>query len=269
MGRCASIGHKDNPSLPVSNNSTSWLTLPVRPAIVLALLFTGCAEHKFLTRKCPQPQDPQAAAVAPAPDAAYRIGCPDVLEVSFADFPMWDVLASVDLDGRLPMQSPGSPRAEGRTLDDVRSDLARMAGVSPERVSVQLAAPRSSRVYLHGPIRGRTRIVPYQGPEPVIDFLKRVGGLPPGSKFNQVYVVRPNIATGGRAEVFRVDVPAVLIDENQATNVPLQPSDEVYVGETSRSVFARILPHWLGPAYRRVTGLLPDDWWPFSKTRRP
>ena len=236
---------------------------------LLTLLLAGCAEHKFLSRKCPQPQDPRAAEVTPAPDAAYRIGCPDVLEVSFADFPMWDVLAAVDLDGRLPLQSPGSPRAEGRTLDDVRDELALMAGLSPERVSVQLAAPRSSRIYLHGPIRGRTRIVPYQGPEPVIDFLKRVGGLPPGSKLNQVYVVRPNIASGERPEVFRVDVPAVLIDENQATNVPLKPSDEVYVGETSRSVFARVLPNWLGPAYRRVTGLLPDDWWPFSKTRRP
>lgn len=237
--------------------------------MLLILLLSGCAEHKFLSRKCPQPHDPQVAAATPAPDAAYRIGCPDVLEVSFDDFPSWDAIAAVDLDGRLPLKSPGNPRAEGRTLADVRLELARMGGVPPERVHVQLAAPRSSRVYLHGPIRGRTRIVPYQGPEPVIDFLKRVGGLPPGSKLNQVYVVRPNIASGGRAEVFRVDVPAVLIDENQATNVLLEPSDEVYVGETSRSIFARVLPNWLGPAYRRLIGLLPDDWWPFSKSRRP
>jgi protein involved in polysaccharide export with SLBB domain len=232
-------------------------------------LVAGCADCKFLSQKCPQPADPHLAAATPAPDAAYRIGCPDVLEVSFADFPMWDVLASVDLDGRLPLQSPGNPRAEGRTLADVRHELARLAGVPPERVSVRLAAPRSSRVYLHGPIRGRTRVVPYQGPEPVIDFLTRVGGLPPGSKLSEVYVVRPNIASGARPEVFRVDVPAVLIDENPTTNVPLMPSDEVYVGETSRSVFARVLPDWLGPAYRRLTGLLPDDWWPFGKTRRP
>jgi protein involved in polysaccharide export with SLBB domain len=238
-------------------------------APLLALLLAGCADCKFLSRTCPQPPDPQAAADAPAPDTAYRIGCPDVLEVSFADFPVWDALAAVDLDGRLPLQSPGSPRAEGRTLADVRGELARMAGVTPDRVSVRLAAPRSARVYLHGPIRGRGRVVPYQGPEPVIDFLKRVGGLPPGSKLNQVYVVRPNVASGGRPEVFRVDVPAVLLDDDQETNVPLQPSDEVYVGETGRSVFARVLPDWLGPAYRRVTGLLPDDWWPFSKTRRP
>jgi polysaccharide biosynthesis/export protein len=238
-------------------------------ALIVAIFHIGCADCRFLSQKCPQPRDPQAAADAPAPDVAYRVGCPDVIEVSFADFPGWDALAAVDLDGRLPLSSPGHPRAEGRTLEEIRADLARLAGVEPERVAVRLAAPRSSRVFVHGPIRGRTRIVPYQGPEPVIDFLTRVGGLPPGSKLSQVYVVRPNVATGGQPEVFRVDVPAVLIDGNPATNVALQPSDEVYIGETSRSVFARVLPDWLGPAYRRLTGLLPDDWWPFSKTRRP
>lgn len=236
---------------------------------MLTVLLTGCADCRFLSQKCPQPRDPQVAADTPAPDVAYRVGCPDVLEVSFADFPGWDALVSVDLDGRLPLQSPGSPHAEGHMLNEIRVELARMAGVPPDRVVVRLAAPRSSRVFVHGPIRGRTRIVPYQGPEPVIDFLTRVGGLPPGSKLNQVYVVRPNVATGAQPEVFRVNVPAVLIDGNPATNVVLQPSDEVYIGETSRSVFARVLPDWLGPAYRRLSGLLPDDWWPFSKARRP
>jgi polysaccharide export outer membrane protein len=238
-------------------------------APVLVCLAAGCADCRFLSQKCPQPPDPRAAADAPAPDAAYRVGCPDVLEVAFADTPAWDVFAAVDLDGRLPLESPGRPRAEGRTLAEIRDELARLAGVPPDRVTVRLAAARSSRIYLHGPIRGRTRVVPYQGPEPVIDFLTRVGGLPPGSKLSQVYVVRPNVASGSRPEVFRVNVPAVLIDGNPTTNVTLKPSDEVYVGETSRSVFSRVLPEWLATAYRRATGLLPDDWWPTSRSRRP
>jgi polysaccharide biosynthesis/export protein len=237
--------------------------------VALVLFISGCADCRFLSQACPQPPDREAAATAPAPDAAYHIGCPDVIEIRFDDFPSWDALASIDLDGRLPFPSLSNPRAEGRTLEELRHELARLAGVQPERVTVRLAAPRSSRVYLHGPIRGRTRVVPYQGPEPVIDFLTRVGGLPPGSKLNQVYVVRPNISSGDEPEVFRVNVPAVLIDGNQSTNVALKPSDEVYIGETSRSVFSRILPDWLGTAYRRVTGLLPDDWWPYSRTRRP
>jgi hypothetical protein len=101
----------------------------------------------------------------------------------------------------------------------------------------------------------------------VIDFLKRVGGLPPGAKLSEVYVVRPNVAAGGRPEVFRVDVEGVLLDADQGTNIPLWPSDQVYVGETRRSAFSRVLPDWLRPLYRRLSGLLPDDWWPFSGPR--
>jgi protein involved in polysaccharide export with SLBB domain len=194
-------------------------------------------------------------------NAAYRIGCPDVLEISFLDYPSWDVLVSVDVDGRLPLEHPGTPRVEGRTVEEVRLELARLASVAPERVLVRVAAVRSAQIYLHGPIRGRSRIVPYQGPEPVAAFLKRVGGLPPGSKLDEVYVVRPNVATGERTEVFRVDIPRVLINDDPTTNVLLKPSDQIYVGETRGSVIARILPDWLAPAYRRLVGLSPDDWW--------
>ena len=229
----------------------------------LALL-AGCADARFLKHNCPQPRDPVASGAAPAPDVRYRVGCPDVLEVAFADRPERDAYAAVDLDGRLPLDDPGRPRVEGLTLDEVRDELARRAGVAPDRVRVALAAPRSNHVYVHGPVRGRTRVVPYQGPEPVLDFLVRVGGLPPGSKLSKVYVVRPNVAAGTRPEVFRVEVGAVLVDGDQRSNLPLRPSDQVYVGETRGSAFSRVLPDWLGTAYRRVVGLLPDDWWPFA-----
>src|SRR5262249_59016061 len=94
---------------------------PLRRLVPLVFLFlAGCADAQFLRRTCPTPQDPQAAADVPAPDVAYRVGCPDVLEVSFADRPDWDAVASIDVDGRLPLESPGSPRVEGLTLAEVR-----------------------------------------------------------------------------------------------------------------------------------------------------
>jgi polysaccharide export outer membrane protein len=235
----------------------------IRVLTPLALLLAGCADARFLNRTCPQPADPKSAAEAPSPDSAYRVGCPDAVRVAFRDRPEWDAVAAIDIDGTLPLGDPASPRVEGLTLDEVRALLAQIANTPPDRVSVSLAAARSSRVYLHGPCRGKTRVVPYQGPEPVIAFLQRVGGLPPGSKVSQVYVVRPNVAAGARPEVFRVDVPAVLLDHDHGTNVPLAASDQVYVGETRKASFARVVPDWFRPAYRKLTGLLPDDWWPF------
>jgi protein involved in polysaccharide export with SLBB domain len=188
-----------------------------------------------------------------------------VIEVAFVDRPDWDAMACVDVDGRLPLDEPGCPRVEGLTLAEVRDELARLAGLPPDRVRVWLAAPRSSCVYLHGPIRGRTRAVPYQGPETVIDFLKRVGGLPPGSELSQVFVVRPNVAAGSRPEVYRVNVPGVLLNNEPATNIPLLPSDQVYVGETFGSSLSRFMPDWMARGYRRFVGLLPDEWWPFPR----
>jgi protein involved in polysaccharide export with SLBB domain len=239
-----------------------------RGALLVALL-AGCANTQFLRRTCPAPPDPKAAAEAPRPSETYQVGCPDVLDVSFADRPDWDAVAVVDVDGRLPLDRPGKPLVEGRTLRQIRADLAALAGCPPERVRVSLAAPRSGQVVVFGPVRGRARVVPFQGPEPVIDFLKRVGGLPPGSKLNQVYVIRPNVAAATRPQVFRVDVGAVLVDGDPRTNVALQPDDQVYVGETKQSSLSRVMPDWMGTVYRRVTGLLPDDWWPFPKVFRP
>jgi len=236
---------------------------------LLAALGAGCTNAQLLREKCPQPRDPKAAAEAPAPAAAYLVACPDVLQVTFADRPEWDAVAVVDVDGRLPLDEPGAPRVEGRTLEQVRHELAALASVVPERVSVTLAAPRSARVIVYGPVRGKARAVPYQGPEPVIDFLNRVGGLPPGSKLNEVYVVRPNVAAAARPQVFRVNAPEVLVDGDPRTNVILQPDDQVYIGETRGSSLSRLLPDWMGTVYRRATGLLPDVWWSLSHPKPP
>lgn len=236
---------------------------------LLAALGAGCTNAQLLREKCPQPRDPKAAADAPAPAAAYLVACPDVLQITFADRPEWDAVSVVDVDGRLPLDEPGAPRVEGRTLQQVRHELAALAGVPPERVSVTLAAPRSARVIVYGPVRGKARAVPYQGPEPVIDFLNRVGGLPPGSKLNEVYVVRPNVAAATRPQVFRVNAPEVLVDGDPRTNVILQPDDQVYIGETRGSSLSRLLPDLMGTVYRRATGLLPDVWWSLSHPKPP
>lgn len=215
----------------------------------------------------PSPTDP-ATAVEAHPDPRYRIGCPDVLEVSVKDRPGSEAIVSVDLDGRLPLEDGDGPRVEGLTLPEAQAEIAKVMGVPAEKVDVRLAVPRSARVYLHGPIRGRLRIVPYQGPELVMDFLGRVGGLPPGSKLNKVFVVRPNVSAGSQSQVYHIDVEAVLLDGDTRTNIPLRPSDQLYIGETRRSSFSRILPDWLRPAYRRVAGLLPDDWRPWTWVKR-
>jgi polysaccharide export outer membrane protein len=148
---------------------------------------------------------------ATAAPPVYVVGCPDVLEVRFADRPHLDCLVSVDLDGRLPISETINPHVEGGTLDAAHHAIAAAAECVPDRVTVTLADARTGRVYLFGPERNRQRVVQHLGAERLLDFLYRTGSLRRGcSDLGDVFVLRPNVAVGGEPEVFRADVRAVL-----------------------------------------------------------
>ena len=185
--------------------------------------------------------------------AAYPLGCADVVEVRVVGRPELDQAAAVGLDGRLPLGLDPDPAAAGLTLAELRPAVAAAAGVDVNAVAVELAAPRAGRVYLVGPENRQMRPVPYVGPEPVTDFLARSGAVRPGcSELRHVTVLRPNVAAGGPPEAMTVDVEAVVRDGDRRTDVTLEPSDVVTVGETRRSCFSRQLPAWAQPAFRRL-----------------
>ena len=215
----------------------------------MGLLSLGCSA----TRQGVPPLS--AAAISPA----YRIGCPDVLEVSFPSTPSQDVTAAVDLDGRVTVPGLGKPRVEGLTAAEAQAAIAQMAEVPTNEVAVSIAEPRAAKVVVSGPDNRRTQVLPYTGPELVLDFLRRTGTIPPASsKLNRVYVLRSNIAAGTPPRLYHVDVEAVLLDHDSSTNLPLEPGDHIYIGETRRSALTRLLPDWLKPLYRKLVGLLPD-----------
>lgn len=220
---------------------------------VLFLPLAGCADLASVRRS---PSLPAPAA----PDlAAYRIGCPDVLEVAFGEKPEWDCLAAVDVDGTASLGELGRVAVQGLTTTEAREAIAESAGHAPNGVVVAVAVPRSGIVFITGPDNKRIRAVAYPGPTPVLDFLQLAGAIQPKeSKLNDVYVVRPNVAANAPPRVYHVDVEAVLLDGDPTTNVVVESSDHVYVGETRRASFARLLPDWARPAYRKLVGLMPQ-----------
>jgi len=218
---------------------------------ILALGLVGCCE----TRLCRQPPPLASEALG---EAGYSLGCADVLEVAFADRPEWDCAASVGLDGRLPLGDAGNPAVSGLTAEEARVKIAAVAKVEPGRVTVTVADYRASRIYLTGPENKLRRTVPYRGPEPVLELLWRAGAMKPGTaELRDVTVLRPNLA--GPPEAYRVDTAAIVLEGDARTNVVLRASDEVVVGETRRSSFARLVPEWALPFYRRLVGLLPPE----------
>lgn len=225
-----------------------------RCAVLLLLLpLAGCADFASVRRTPPLP------APAPPDLAAYRIGCPDVLDVAFAEKPEWDCIVAVDVDGTAPLGELGRVPVQGLTSTEARAAIAEAANHAMENVRVVVAVPRAGTVFVSGPDNKRIRAVAYPGPTPVLDFLQLAGAIQPKeSKLNDVYVVRPNITADGPPKVYHVDVEAVLLDGDPTTNVLVESSDHVYVGETRRASFSRLLPEWARPIYRRLVGLMPS-----------
>lgn len=223
--------------------------------LLLPVVLVGCVSAKA-ERVLRETGDALPAAVS-----HYRVGCGDVIEVRSSVRPDWDSLVSVDVDGTLPLpESLGKPRVQGMTTAEMRLAIAKNASLDPEGIFVRLIECRASTLTVLGPVNGQARTLAYCGPEPVLEFLVRTGAIEAGtSNLNRVYVLRPNVAKGEKAEVFHVDVEAVAIDQDQTTNLAIRPGDQVYVGETQRSSFSRLLPSWARPLYRSLAGLLPVD----------
>jgi protein involved in polysaccharide export with SLBB domain len=187
--------------------------------------------------------------------AQYAIRCPDVLEIAVAGRPDLGARPAVAADGRLDLEALGRPRVEGQCATEVARTVADAAGVSPEDVRVRIAEYNSQQVYLFGEVIGLHRAVAYQGPETVLDLLQRVGGITPGAAEGDVHVIRSHVADGRDPQVFNIDLRAITMQKDQATNVRLQPFDQVYVGQTRRAVIDRCVPPWLRPAYQSLAGL--------------
>jgi protein involved in polysaccharide export with SLBB domain len=227
-------------------------------ATVLALL-AGCAGR--LDRALLADRNP--AAHRADPEAEYCLHCPDVVEVAL---PGWTGELTVGPDGRLPADRGAGVRVDGQTPAEAARHVADRLGVDPAGVRVRVTGFNSQRVYVHGEVAGLQRAVPYRGPETVVDLLQRMGGITPGAAPGDIQVVRARIADGRPPEVFHVDLEAILRRGDQATNVRLEPFDQVYVGQSRRNCIACCLPPWLRSV---LAGFRPEGPIPSARAEGP
>jgi polysaccharide biosynthesis/export protein len=185
----------------------------------------------------------------------YHVGCPDLLQVTVAGRPGLGTPRPIAPDGRLDLGPLGRVRVEGLSMGDVARQIAAEAHLPPTAVRVHVIEYRSQKVYLFGEVTGLQRAVPYQGPETVLDLLRRTGGITPGAAAGEVHVVRSHVAEGRAPEVFHVDLKAVVMKHDERTNLRLQPFDQVYVGENLPSSWEKCVPPCFRPFYEAAWGL--------------
>jgi polysaccharide export outer membrane protein len=203
--------------------------------------------------------DPGRAARNQGVIDRYRVACPDVLEVAVSGRPAWGGRYTVKADGRIDLGRLGRVRVEGLTLPDVATRVAEPLEVAPAEVHVRVAEYNSQQVYLVGQVTGLQRAVPYEGPETVLDLLKRTGGITPGAEPDEVHVVRAGVAEGQTPQVFHIDLQAIVLKQDQHTNLRLQPFDQVYVGESQESCFAKFIPPCFRCLYDLLCGMRRGD----------
>src|SRR5262249_54403793 len=125
-------------------------------------------------------------------------------------------------------------------------------------VRVRVAEYLSQQVYLVGEVAADRQVVAYRGPETVVELLQRVG-LGANANLSDVTVVRGHVADGKPPEGFTGDVNAILLKRDQQTNVRLEPSDHVYVGQRKPSKIAESLNPIVRPIYETVFGVKKSE----------
>jgi polysaccharide export outer membrane protein len=167
-----------------------------------------------------------AAPVAP-PEPAYRIGPEDILEIS-----VWkeeglkkDVL--VRPDGGLSFPLVGDLQAAGRTVEELRAELAkRLEKFIPDPVvSVLLQKVVSNKIYVIGRV-AKPGDFPAGRYVDVLQALSMAGGLTPFADEKDIKVLRRE---GGAQRLHRFDFKAVSRGENLEQNIRLQGGDVVVV----------------------------------------
>ena len=210
-------------------------------ALLALAVVSGCAGDSGRLSKA-LIADRQPAAHARDLDAHYRVHCADVLRVEVRGGST--ASCKVALDGRIEL-ADHRVEVEGRHTGRIAALVAREVGAKEADVRVSVVEYNSQRLYLFGEVAEKYQTLPYRGPETVVDLLRRVGGGTQGAALADVRVVRSHVADGLPPEVFHVDVRAILLEKDLQTNIRLEPSDHIHIGQSRRSKVACHFPPWL------------------------
>jgi protein involved in polysaccharide export with SLBB domain len=227
-----------------------------------ALLFalsTGCATNRENIGKRLQ------AAGAPDPlqlTATYLVYFPDVLEIRVGSWPDLFGPCPVSVDGKIDLGAYNKLRVEGHTVAEIEGLVARRVGVPVSHVRVRILDFQSQPLFLLGQVSGWQRTISYQGQETVLEVLQRVGGISAGAAPEDVFVVRAHMDNGQKPEVFHVDLNAIVLKNDQRSNIRVLPYDQIYVGQSRQAKVLRCVPPWLKPVFFAMWGPLqsrPDQ----------
>lgn len=170
----------------------------------------------------------QEPTIAPKDPAPYRVQVNDVLEFLFFKNTELNQARTVGPDGEVTLQLIGSLRVAGRTVaeitDEVTTRYAREL-VQPQ-VTVAVKEYSGLKVYVGGEVN-TPGIQVYRGGLSVLQAIVAAGGFKNTASLGSVVLIRKG--EGGRPVGEKVDLDRVLKHAEFQRDIPLAPSDIVFV----------------------------------------
>lgn len=170
---------------------------------------------------------PAAAAPAATEAGGYGVNPGDILEISVWKEQDLQKQVMVRPDGYFSFPLTGDIRAEGRTVEAVRQEVAsRVSRFVPDPVvSVAIMEPRGSRVYVIGQVN-RPGEYPINRFVDIVQAISMAGGFTPFAQLDNIKVLRREGATQTAIPFSYGDIAA---GKRLQQNIVLAPGDTVLV----------------------------------------
>jgi polysaccharide export outer membrane protein len=171
---------------------------------------------------------PALAADPPAAEAgAYQVNPGDLLDISIWKEEDLQKQVMVRPDGYFSFPLAGDIRAEGRSVEAIRADIAgRIARYIPDPVvSLAVVEPRGSRVYVIGQVN-RPGEFPINRYVDVVQALSMAGGTTPFAQLDSIKVLRREGTTQQAIPFAYGDIAG---GKRLQQNIVLRPGDTVLV----------------------------------------
>jgi polysaccharide export outer membrane protein len=191
-------------------------------AAILGVILAGLAGPGWAADGAP-------AATAPAATEAggYGVNPGDVLEISVWKEEDLQKQVMVRPDGYFSFPLTGDIRAEGRTVEAVRQEVAsRVSRFVPDPVvSVAVMEPRGSKVYVIGQVN-RPGEYPITRFVDIVQAISMASGFTPFAQLDNIKVLRREGATQTAISFSYGDIAA---GKRLQQNIVLEPGDTVLV----------------------------------------
>jgi polysaccharide biosynthesis/export protein len=194
-------------------------------AVLGALVLPAAAQDK---KQGTAPAVQTTAREAGAPfTPEYLIGPGDTLDISVWKEEALTKTVVVLPDGKISFPLIGQVEAAGRTVDDLKQEIAkRIVKFAPkEEVNLEVKQVNSMLIYVIGRVNTPGRVILNTNVD-VLQALSIAGGLNPFAKRSQIKVFRKE---GGKTTILRFNYDEVTDGEKLEQNVILKRGDVVVV----------------------------------------